>query len=118
MRTYKFRGQRIDTKEWVYGSLLIPIVDCETYRIVYEDGEGYYCDYPVIPETVGQFIGEPDKNGKEVYEGDLMKEQNVEYVIGFYSGKFEGVINNHISVDIDYVLDHAEVIGNIHEGEK
>lgn len=65
MRTIKFRGQRIDNKEWVYGFFF------KTSRGSFV-GE-YLDEQEVIPETVGQFTGLTDKDGEEIYEGDFVK---------------------------------------------
>ena len=70
-RTIKFRGLRTDGKGWVYGGYFQHTPD--------EDGVRYYIfDFnegavEVIPESVGQFTGCYDKNGKEIYEGDILK---------------------------------------------
>lgn len=123
MREILFRGKRMDNGEWVTGTPFIFADRCKMIQAVavhpdfVDEGNVYYSEgFPVDPETVGQFTGLTDKNGKRIFEGDVVEISHDAYPgvkgeVFFKNGSF--MLKNVSDVLTLYgFLPWCEVIGN------
>ena len=146
MRNILFRGKRTDNGEWVEGF----------YVCLFEKKNGFYqanhyifdgntmlgeeryaghgnydqdviiCKRKIDEKTLGQFTGMTDKNGKNIFEGDVIRDNTGEYlIVEFRDGCFMFACNDGGEIYYDIMLPisknkqtiykYGEVIGNIYD---
>ena len=151
MRRIKFRGKREDNGEWVYGAFY-PIKDEPVCFIInncqsinFDDNSTFFNGYKVHKKSVSQFTGLHDKNGKEIYEGDIVNwgmhhsnseerfhryaivefNPDIQFKIIFYINSQNGVkkeTDGHIFRFGQFAYKetekHLQVLGNIYENSE
>lgn len=124
MRTINFRGKTKNFGNiWVYGDWRTYDNSISVYKTTKDIGTG---SYTVDPATVGQFTGLCDKNGKEIYEGDICvcKKTGISInpfcIFWMSEGGCWGWQESDGSYDPFYqsISNYTEVIGNIHDNSE
>lgn len=112
-RKIKFRGKSVIVNEWMYG-LVSP--NGRTYILVCENNGNTTWMCEIEPNTVGQFTGLHDANGKEIYEGDILREAGKDvFVEVVYDAPQFCYKDNHFGYKFLNHPENFEVVGNIHD---
>ena len=120
MRKILFRGKRTDNGEWVEGNLFVPDKE-DTPTQICIGTNVIRITYDVIPETVGQYTGLTDKNGKKIFEGDIVKHDfgadqiGVQYAVIKYNSYYASFLVEPLYDWMFCEKNDCEVIGNIHD---
>ena len=119
MRGIKFRGKRLTDGKWIYGDFF------RNRGKSFITTDGIVCnplaspsDYEVNPDTVGQFTGLCDCNGREIYEGDIVRNESAGFcgVVQYRDATFIiflGEMNGALLICLQ--TGSLEIIGNIHD---
>jgi len=129
-REIKFRGKSVDNGEWVYGDLMHNAHRNERASILYVPRviafPGQICNVPIIKDTICQFTGLHDSDGKEIYAGDILSQGQDLLGVACISMRYGisvkkktttwSLINFVLDSDFDTsVLSDVEVVGNIYD---
>ncbi|EAC7880361.1 hypothetical protein HN22_13270 [Listeria monocytogenes] len=131
MREIEFRGKRIDNGEWVYGNLM-QFEDSATFIFADERKGASTLTYAhfiinnmhaIDEKTIGQYTGLKDKNGKKIFEGDIvdisvydrLDWSSIKGKVVFLNGAWLVEDVGHFAITLQSETNEIEIIGNVHE---
>ena len=121
MREILFRGKRVDNGEWVYGYYChVGYTGSEKHYIIPTYASAFY-EIEIVPETVGQYTGLNDKNGRKFFEGDIVKYRDCIGVVEWDLGRSRFMVTFGGTDNVGFGqinLSVIEIVGNIHDTQK
>ena len=124
MREIKFRGMNMEG-QWVYGYLGKDWDNDVSITTNFDSDVLCSCEYKVFPESVGQYTGLKDKNGREIYEGDLLQHPNgviaeIKYLDDLAA--FVAVYVQNDNIEMDYldkeIISKCKIVWNRYENKQ
>ena len=134
MREILFRGKRLDNGEWVYGNYAYCDIYTKNQHYIFQNKP---LEYAVDPSTIGQCTGLTDKNGKKIFEGDVISitlgVEEIKSVVKFdYYNEPNKILKLHLGFYLEFIKQSSylrkdigfwfgksgasiEVKGNIHD---